>query len=368
MNKTLRIFILVSITVLVVLLAFGGSYTYWSVAPPEKTCASCHEISSSVQSMGNSAHSQISCFECHGTAFSNGLHSLSEKSQMIFWHLKSKPYADDIRMSEAQYLETMERCTKCHQTEYTAWKASGHSAHYAAIFLDEKHNTTEQLNFDCLRCHGMFYEKTIKELVEPIAVKGPWRLKNQSKTHQPTIPCMACHKIHSPGSPVQSPDYIIPNNIFYGRNLKNNSVGFYSRHEKIHFMLSQLPTPIMLNGNDTVKIPVDPVYRLCVQCHAPSVWHQAGNGDDRTPRGVHEGISCTACHERHSNNQRNSCMKCHPAISNCNFDVEAMNTTYANPASPHDIHSVTCKDCHPDFFGKERKELKLKSFKGSTMK
>jgi len=357
MNRILRIFILVSIVILIGLLVFGGSYGYWIVASPEKTCASCHEIGSSVKTMGESAHTQISCFECHGTAFSNGLHSLSEKSQMIFSHLKSKPESENIRMTEAQYLETMERCVKCHQTEYAEWKSSGHSATYASIFLDEKHNKTEQLNFDCLRCHGMFYEKTINELVDPISTEGPWRLKDQVKAKQPVIPCMACHQIHSLGVPAKSPDYSNPNNIFYRRNLENNSVGFYSRHEKTHFHLSQLPTPVMLNGTDTVKSPDDPVYRLCVQCHAPSVWHQAGQGDDRTLMGVHEGLSCTACHERHSNNQRNSCLKCHPAISNCKLDVLTMNTTYSNPASPHNIHSVSCKDCHHEFSKKVIKEF-----------
>lgn len=347
MNKTLRIFILVSILILAGTLGFGGFYAYWSVARPEKTCASCHEISSSVKTMGISAHTRISCFECHGTAFSNGLHSLSEKLQMIFSHLRSKPESEDIRMSEAQYLETMERCVKCHETEYADWKSSGHSATYAAIFLDEKHNKTEQLNFDCLRCHGMFYEKTINELVEPISIEGPWRLKDKEKTRQPVIPCMACHHIHSPGTPAKAPDYSKPDSIFYQRNLENNSVGFYSRHEKMHFPLTQLPVPIMFNGTDTVKASDDPVYRLCVQCHAPSVWHQARQGDDRTLRGVHEGLSCTSCHEMHSNNQRNSCLKCHPAISNCKLNVLTMNTTYSNPASPHNIHSVSCKDCHP---------------------
>lgn len=360
MNRILRIFILVSILILVGMLGFGGFYAYWSIARPEKTCASCHEISSSVKTMGISAHTRISCFECHGTAFSNGLHSLSEKSQMIFSHLGSKPESEDIRMSEAQYLETMERCVKCHETEYADWKSSGHSATYAAIFLDEKHNKTEQLNFDCLRCHGMFYEKTINELVGPISIDGPWHLKDTAKTHQPVIPCMACHHIHSPGTPAKAPDYSKPDSIFYQRNLENNSVGFYSRHEKMHFPLTQLPVPIMFNGKDTVKASDDPVYRLCVQCHAPSVWHQAGQGDDRTLRGVHEGLSCTACHETHSNNQRNSCLKCHPAISNCKLDVLTMNTTYSNPASPHNIHSVSCKDCHSDFSDKTRKDQKQK--------
>ncbi|HKJ78879.1 MAG TPA: cytochrome c3 family protein, partial [Prolixibacteraceae bacterium] len=109
-----------------------------------------------------------------------------------------------------------------------------------------------------------------------------------------------------------------------------------------------LPTPVMLVGADTIQTPNDPVYKMCVQCHAPSVWHQVGSHDDQTPVGVHSGISCRACHEPHSNFQRNSCDKCHPAKSrNCKLDVRTMNTTYFSPSSEHDIHFVSCKDCHP---------------------
>ncbi|MDX1284652.1 MAG: hypothetical protein R3182_06560, partial [Draconibacterium sp.] len=158
--------------------------------------------------------------------------------------------------------------------------------------------------------------------------------------------CMACHKMHSTGAPNQNPDYTYPNMIFYGRAMQNNSIGFYSRHEKMHFDLENLPHPVMLNGQDTVQTPADPVYRLCVQCHAPSVWHQVGQGDDRTPVGVHEGISCRACHAPHSNYQRNSCEKCHPGVSNCGIDVRSMNTTFLSPTSENDIHRVACIDCH----------------------
>ena len=33
-------------------------------------------------------------------------------------------------------------------------------------------------------------------------------------------------------------------------------------------------------------------------------------------------------------------------MSNCGLDVEKMDTTYANAASPHNIHWVKCADCH----------------------
>lgn len=346
MNKTARIILRILIVLLVLMIVFAGSYSMWNAANPERSCASCHEINPSVGSWLTSAHQQISCFECHGTALEGGLHSVSEKAKMVFSHIKTSPFPEDISMSENQLLETMERCKACHRNEYANWLASGHSATYAAIFLHEEHNTTEQLNYDCLRCHGMFYDGTVDDLVEPISVKGPWNLKKTEMAEKPTIPCFSCHQIHSEGKPSEKPDYSVPNHIFYSRLMENNSVGLYSRHEKMHFNLENLPTPVMLLGADTVKVPSDPVYRLCVQCHASSVWHQAGQGDDRTPRGVHEGISCCACHEAHSNYQRNSCDKCHPGVSNCKLDVKTMNTTYFSPSSENDIHGVSCNDCH----------------------
>lgn len=338
---------LLSILALLILFT-GGFYVWWNNASPEKTCVSCHEINHAFNSWNASAHREIGCKECHGTALGNGIHSLKEKSRMVLTHVSNNIHSDDIRLSEEQILQTMNRCRNCHQSEYTKWQSGGHSAHYSAIFLNETQNSREQLNYDCLRCHGMFYEKTISDLVEPLSVAGPWRLKEPGKALQPAIPCMACHQIHSDGEPLPQPDYSEPKNIFYGRKMSEKSIAFYSRHEKTHFTLKNLPEPVILIHGDTVKTPKDPVYRLCVQCHAPSVWHEAGTADDRTPVGVHEGISCRACHEPHSNNQRNSCDKCHPAISNCNLDVKTMNTSYLSPSSPNNIHFVSCRNCHPD--------------------
>jgi hypothetical protein len=33
--------------------------------------------------------------------------------------------------------------------------------------------------------------------------------------------------------------------------------------------------------------------------------------------------------------------------------VKTMNTTYSNPNSPNDIHSVACTDCHEDMLARE---------------
>ncbi len=91
----------------------------------------------------------------------------------------------------------------------------------------------------------------------------------------------------------------------------------------------------------------DPRQALCYQCHAPLAGGLVGSGDDRTPVGVHEGLSCLACHLKHGQQTRASCANCHPRLSNCGLDVEKMDTTFLSTASGHNIHFVKCADCHP---------------------
>ena len=341
-----KIIILLGISLGAIFISFGSFYTYWNTASPDRTCASCHEIGSAVNSFSQSSHRDMNCKECHGTALSNGIHSLKEKGMMVVSHvIENKP---DPRMGEGQILEVMDNCKRCHASEFSAWMSGGHSATYTDIFLDEKHNKTEQLNADCLRCHGMFYEGTTADLVEPINTKGPWKLRDQNKAGQPSIPCMACHEIHTDGEPSVRPDYSNPQSVFYSRKDSGTSLSYYARFEKMHFSSKSLPKLHLTDGEKTVKVSDDHEMRNCIQCHAPNSWHEAGTSDDRTPRGVHEGISCMACHEPHSNDARNSCKKCHPAISNCNLDVTTMNTTFADPKSPNNIHWVSCTDCHKD--------------------
>jgi hypothetical protein len=342
-----RVLLIVPVFILICLILFGGFYGYWNSASPNKTCSSCHEIGKSVDSQSRSSHRNLHCKECHGTALSNGFHSLKEKGIMLVNHVKEKN-SGNIRPSEEQLLEVMTNCQRCHTSEFADWTSGGHSIDYQHIFLNTKHNSTEQINFDCLRCHGMFFEGTVIDVVEPLNTKGPWKLKEEKRAMMPAIPCMACHQIHQDGLPHTRPDYAGPKSIFYQKQDTGFVAGFYDRHEKIYLPVSQLPQLNLWEGERKVKVSDDPVMRNCVQCHAPNALHQAGTSDDRTPRGVHEGLSCMACHELHSNDARKSCKSCHPAISNCKLDVTKMNTSYADAKSPNNIHFVACADCHKD--------------------
>ncbi len=323
-------------------MAGAGSLCFFQFAPPEQTCLSCHEIQEPYNRWAASTHREVSCKRCHGGTLTSGIHGIEENLKRVFAHFRDTDHSD-MRLSEQQVVAINNQCAQCHAREFSHWKNGGHGITYAAIFLDEKHNKTEQIADDCLRCHGMFYEGAVADLVEPLDIKGPWRLKNAALADRPAIPCLACHQIHVPG------------HTFAGSVRKKGSdaatdtretVCLYSRRERTHFAAADLPVPKIEDHGKPVQVSTDPRQRVCVQCHAPDTYGDLGSSDDRTPAGVHEGLSCAACHQPHSNDARSSCVQCHPKFSHCGLDVTTMDTTFHSPESKHNIHRVRCTDCH----------------------
>src|SRR5664280_549871 len=346
--------IIISSSLLLLVVVLLASYSHWNAASPTKTCASCHEISHSVDLWKGSTHRDIACKECHGTALSEGLHSFHEKGVMVFNHI-GKKRNDNIRMSEVQLLDVMQRCKSCHQTEYAKWNSGGHAMNYSEVFLNSGHNKAEPIYEDCLRCHGMFYDKgTVSDIIEPLDTTGPWKLKNARLADRPAIPCFACHQVHQEGLPGARQNLETPAALHYSR-VKETLTSFYYRRDSTYFPVPSLSPQEISYKSVPVKISPDPNQTLCIQCHSPNAFNMAGTDDDRTPRGVHEGISCLACHDSHSNSAIASCKNCHPAISNCKLDVEKMNTTYKDRLSKNNIHFVSCTDCH--FKGRPGKRI-----------
>ncbi len=324
----------------------GGAYTTWNQASAERTCLSCHEIRPAYEKWFSSAHRKLTCTECHGTATSKGLHSLREKASMVALHVAGGKESE-VRINEQQLIDIMDRCIGCHRREHADWLRSGHSASYAAIFLDAKHNRAERLYPDCLKCHGMFYDGVIDDLVEPLDTHGPWRFKNPAQARRPAIPCLACHEVHAHGEPAVPPDYSSPKTIGANRREAPSPLVWYDRYSGLRLRANRIiPAPVY-DGSRVVQVSDDPRQRACGLCHAPDPFAQAGTSDDRTPKGVHEGLSCLTCHSPHSQETRQSCGGCHPAISNCGLDVTKMDTTFRDRNSRHNIHFVKCADCHP---------------------
>jgi hypothetical protein len=334
-------FLFVGIIALMLILIVTG-YRIWNCLDPVYTCAKCHEIAPSHSTWRTSAHINVQCIECHGTAVS----SLKEKSAMVLTHFTGGKNPEDIRLTEKQVLDITERCIQCHQAEHAGWLASGHAINYREIFMNPDHNAMEKPSWDCLRCHGMFYDGTIHDLMNLEGEPSSWVIKNKEQEERPVMPCLTCHQMHT-DNPV-SKRYVSSSDSS-SRLIRNPRTALYVRADQMH-LRSDMLTPVAMKDNGRqVNRAIDNITLLCQQCHAPDYIHTIGSQDDRTPVGVHEGFSCIACHKVHSGDTRESCLQCHAEVSpNCKLDVRTMNTTYLSRESPVDIHRISCVSCHED--------------------
>jgi hypothetical protein len=326
-SRRRKLYLTTLLVPVVFLLAFSvGGMAWFHFGSPAATCASCHEMAGRHAEWSASSHRTLHCRNCHGGSLTLDIHALRAHVNRVVQHFRptqGKPPG----LTEKERLALHQACRNCHPQSFGEWQGSRHSATYARIFLDATHNQTEQLAPDCLRCHGMFFDGHIEDLVTPVATTGPWSLKNPAMASQPVIPCLACHQIHSPSAGIRA-------------------AHLYVRREHTSLADDLLPVTPMFRGEQAVTVSSDPRQRLCIQCHAPNAFRQLGSADDRTPTGVHEGLSCLDCHDPHSNSAKASCAACHPAFSHCGINVEQMDTSFRASGSKHNIHTVACGDCH----------------------
>ncbi len=331
------------------LIGTWGSTLYYA-AGHGSNCADCHEMGDSVSRMHASPHGNAQCADCHEA-------TVGDKLRHVRVHIfGSRP--DGVRLREADVRKMMTKCQSCHQHEYASWHAGPHSATYAPSSPTQSTTpaaaswTTASAATACTSTAASAIVQM--DTAQPQNTTGPWHLTRPELANEPTIPCQSCHWIHREGQPQTRPD----SRISVAGPAVRDSLAFYDRREELHFRAASLPIPELYDGPHKLKISADPRQGVCYQCHAPrppdtnsiaaaAAWKaQAGSGDDRTPMGVHEGLSCVACHNGHNENARASCANCHPALSNCGRDVEKMDTTFASAKSPHNIHWVKCADCH----------------------
>ncbi len=330
--KRLILMIVVGLMLAMILAVPAANYYY--TASWGEGCARCHEIRPNYDSWQHASHRDVNCTACHESSLSTNLRRVR-----THW---SGDVPDRILLATGDVLAMNEKCRACHQQEYTQWNAGPHSAGYARIFTDTTHNRKRELMDDCFRCHGMHFEGAIGEIVKPLDTAGPWQLVDAKYADRPTMPCLTCHAIHREGEPMSKK----AERVGAQQETVRPSLAFFDRRSREHMPAEILPIPAMREGERPVKMSPDRRQGICYQCHAPLASAQVRSGDDRTPIGVHEGLSCLACHQKHGQWTKPSCATCHPRLSNCNRDVEKMDTTFANPQSRHNVHWVKCSDCH----------------------
>ena len=308
------------------------------------SCARCHEIWQPYRDWHDSAHRNVACSECHGDVMTLDAGFHLKNLRQLAKHLRGE-IPEQVRLKPDDVFKIEQRCAKCHREEYADWAAGPHGVSYSKIFLNVDHNKSTLLIDDCLRCHSMHFQGSIRDLVTPVNRQGPWKLVYPQLANAPAMPCLTCHQMHRHGNPRQRMD-LKPDDAVSRQEISRPSLALFDRRQQDYVALERLPLPQMKGGDRFVKISPDQRQALCYQCHAPSATGQAGSGDDRTPVGVHEGLSCFACHAKHGQSARASCVTCHPQLSNCGLDVEKMDTTFKSLNSPHNVHTVKCADCH----------------------
>jgi hypothetical protein len=329
-----RFYLVLPIVALILLLP--GTRVYQSYSSGT-LCTSCHEISQSYNEWHTSTHRNVACSSCHGSVFSADIRSHLKSLHRLVSHVRGQ-IPEQIRLAQDDVQKMGARCQTCHQPEYADWAAGPHAIKYRQIFLDESHNRGRLLVDDCLRCHGMHFEGGIRDLVKPIDTKGPWKLRDVRLAEQPAIPCIACHQVHRSGDMVSRE--ALNSSAKTIQPTSTPSLALFDRRELEHIPIARLSLPVMHEGNKDVEISSDPRQALCYQCHAPAAYMQVGSGDDRTPVGVHQGISCFACHRGHGEKTQASCSTCHPQPSNRGLTAGSMDEPFKSAASVHNIHSA----------------------------
>jgi predicted nucleic-acid-binding Zn-ribbon protein len=343
-RKFLRARILVPLAaVLFAILLLPGASVYYSYSQG-RSCTKCHEIWQPYSHWHDSAHRNVACSDCHGDVLTLDAGFHLKNVRQLTKHLRGE-IPEQVRLKTDDVLRIEKRCAKCHREEYADWSAGPHGASYSKIFLNVDHNQRTLLIDDCMRCHSMHYQGSIRDLVSPGNTKGPWELRDRQLAKEPAMPCLTCHQMHRHGTPL-APAAVKAEDASAKEDITRPSLALFDRREQEYVPVARLPLPQMYDGARPVKISPDQRQALCYQCHAPTAAVQVASGDDRTPVGVHEGLSCLACHQKHGQKTRASCTTCHPQLSNCGLDVEKMDTTFKNAKSPHNIHTVKCGDCH----------------------
>ena len=165
------IWLALAVPVALLLLAVPAGSVYYAAAGG-KACIRCHELEPAYHQWATSTHRSVQCKECHGSIFSTDVGFHLNNVRQLWQHLRGQ-VPERLLLQQRDISRGMnERCGRCHQQEFAAWAAGPHHATYERIFLNSDHNTQRLLDDQCLLCHGMYFERSIRELVQPLNRQG----------------------------------------------------------------------------------------------------------------------------------------------------------------------------------------------------
>ena len=115
--------------------------------------------------------------------------------------------------------------------------------------------------WDCFRCHGMYNDGDINDLMEhPEKENGDWKILQPEHADIAAIPCLAFHKTHTANEPLLS-----ENDSKMVVSPRSAHVSWYIRTDNRHRRADKLWRVEMVDEKgEAVMVSQDPATKLCV--------------------------------------------------------------------------------------------------------
>jgi cytochrome c-type protein NapC len=191
------------------IVVFGGGYGVLSLTNSPSFCSSCHEMAPEYSTFTASAHSNISCVQCHiKPGFTNMITHKMKSMKEVYYHVTGIP--EQIVQTEEEAVSN-ENCLQCHSKNRLV-TASGD--------LKVNHKGHIEKDIPCITCHaGVVHAKIAARGINTEEVRGHWTKENAEKLMEekylrPNMgSCIDCHdKVNNGEEPWKEVAYNVPPN------------------------------------------------------------------------------------------------------------------------------------------------------------
>ncbi|MDQ1000826.1 nitrate/TMAO reductase-like tetraheme cytochrome c subunit [Neobacillus niacini] len=188
---------------------FGGGYGVLSFTNSPTFCANCHEMAPEVSTFTASAHSEITCVQCHiKPGFMNMITHKVISLKEVYHHVMGIP--EQIVQTEHEAVSD-ENCLQCHSKNRLV-SASGD------LIVNHKGHIEEGV--PCISCHaGVAHAKIAARGINTEEVRGHWtkEVAQQMMEKKYLAPnmgtCIDCHdKVNNGEKPWKDVAYLVPPN------------------------------------------------------------------------------------------------------------------------------------------------------------
>lgn len=188
---------------------FGGGYGVLSFTNSPTFCANCHEMAPEVTTFTASAHSEITCVQCHiKPGFVNMMTHKVISLKEVYHHVMGIP--EQIVQTEHEAVSD-ENCLQCHSKNRLVTASKD-------LIVNHKGHIEEGV--PCISCHsGVAHAKIAARGINTEEVRGHWtnEVAQQMMEQKYLAPnmgtCIDCHdKVNNGEKPWKDVAYLVPPN------------------------------------------------------------------------------------------------------------------------------------------------------------